>query len=504
MRILVVLLASLMAPGAWPAEYELAIVNGRVIDPESGLDAVRHIGVQGGEIVAVSELPLAADTVIDATGLVVAPGFIDLHTHSPTPLGQYYQAFDGVTTALELEAGYYPVREYGSAISEEPLVNYGASAGHVIARLLEKDGLGSASPMEQPAPANLRGWWTVLKFLLLGANTALEASFREPATAAELQRLRGRLEQGLDQGALGIGLPLDYFSAAIREDELHMLFEVAAQRNAPLFIHIRRGIDGDPSGLREVLDLARDTGAPIHICHITHNAMSQLELFLEEIRMARAQGVDVSTEVLPFNTGSTSIGAAVFGRDWQTIFNITYEDVQWASTGEWFNKAMWEDYREKYPDGAVIHHYLEEDWARRALAEPGVIVVSDLLPMRSRDEKVPPHNAAFSKVLARYVREEQLLSLPDALARMSLLPARRLQDFAPVFARKGRLQPGMDADITIFDPMAITDNATYMEPYREATGIEYVIVGGVPVISQAKLVEGRFPGQRMLSGSGGL
>ena len=340
-----------------------------------------------------------------------------------------------------------------------------------------------------------------MKFLLFGADRALAASFREPASPAEVAVLRDHLEQSLDEGALGIGLPLDYFSDAIQGEELRMLFEVGAARDAPLFIHIRRGIDGDPAGLREVLALARDTGAPVHICHITHNAMSQLELFLAEIRQARAAGVDVTTEVLPYNAGSTSIGAAVFGRDWQTIFNISYEDVQWAETGEWFNQAMWEEYREKYPQGAVIHHYLMEDWARRALAEPGVIVVSDLIPMRSREEKVPPHNGAFSKVLARYVRDEQLLPLSDALARMSLLPARRLENIAPAFARKGRLQPGMDADITVFDPATIQDNATYMVPYQEATGIEYVIVAGVPVIAAGELVEGVYPGRRMLAGA---
>ncbi len=482
--------------------YDLAILGGRVIDPETGLDAVRHVGIRDGEIVALHEEPISASMQIDATGLVVAPGFIDLHTHSPTPLGQYYQAFDGVTTALELEAGFFPVLEYGGDISGEPLIHYGASAGHVMARLLEKNGLGGGSPLSQPTPVNLKGWWTALKFVLFDFETALAPSFSETADDEELARLRAHLEQSLDDGALGIGLPLDYFSTAIQARELAMLFEVAAERAAPIFVHVRRGIDGDPAGLREVLKLAGETGAPLHICHITHNAMSQLELFLAEIRAARAAGVDVTTEVLPYNAGSAAIGSAVFGRDWQTIFNITYEDVQWAATGERFTKTMFEEYRLKYPDGPVIHHYLKEDWTQRALAEPGVIVVSDLLPMVSREEKVSPHNGAFSKVLGRYVRDEGLLSLPEALARMTLLPAQRLEEIAPVFARKGRIQPGMDADITIFNPASIRDNATYMAPFREATGIAHVIVAGTPIIRDGVLVEGVYPGQRLLAGAG--
>ncbi|NND68995.1 MAG: amidohydrolase family protein [Halioglobus sp.] len=485
----------------WAAQYDLVIVGGRVIDPETGLDAVRHLGINGGAIVALQEAPVTGRETIDATGLVVAPGFIDLHTHSPTPLGQYYQAFDGVTTALELEAGHFPVLEYGQAISTQPLIHYGASAGHVMARLLEKNGLGGGSPLSQPGPVNLKGWWTAFKFVLFDFETALAASFTEPADEQELARLREHVERSLDEGALGIGLPLDYFSTAIQDAELTMLFEVAAGRAAPLFIHVRRGIDGDPAGLREVLSLARETGASIHICHITHNAMSELELFLAEIREARAAGVDVTTEVLPFNAGSAAIGSAVFGRDWQAIFNITYKDVQWAATGERFTKSMFEEYRVKHPNGQVIHHYLKEDWARRALVEPGVMVVSDLLPMVTKEKKVSPHNAAFSKVLARYVREEGLLDLTDALARMTLLPARRLESFAPVLRKKGRLQPGMDADITIFNAATIRDNATYMEPYREATGIEHVIVGGVPIIRAGELVEGVYPGQRLLAGA---
>jgi predicted amidohydrolase len=286
-------------------------------------------------------------------------------------------------------------------------------------------------------------------------------------------------------------------SDAVASAELRMVFDVAAERGAPIFVHIRRGINGDPSGLREVLDLAQETGAPLHVCHISHNAMKNIELFLAEVRDAQARGVDVTTEVLPYNAGSTSISAAVFSRDWQTIFDISYADVEWAATGERFTEATWYEYREKHPTGAVIHHYLKEDWTLRAIREPGVMIVSDLLPMTSRDEHVPPHNGAFTKVLGKYVRQEQALDLMSAIAKMTLLPAQRLQVYAPVFARKGRIQAGMDADITVFDPATVNANASYRDPYQEATGIEYVIVNGQPVVRQGQLVEGIFPGRRL-------
>ena len=103
------------------------------------------------------------------------------------------------------------------------------------------------------------------------------------------------------------------------------------------------------------------------------------------------------------------ISSAVFGRDWQTIFNISYEDVEWAATGERFNQTMWDDYYQNRPEGQVIHHYLKEQWTQRAVQEPGVIIVSDLLAMESTDKNVAPHNGAFSKILGRYVREQGLL-----------------------------------------------------------------------------------------------
>ncbi len=458
------------------AEYEVVLAGGRVIDPESGLDAVRDVGLRGGEIAALSVEPLRGRERVDVTGLVVAPGFIDLHSHSPTPLGQHHQLMGGVTTALELEAGAYPIDEFAQVLRGASVLHYGSSVGYGSIRVETKTGLRQADLLSgSPRPVRLRGLWTILQALTFGAPDAV---FVEPATAAERETMRAMLEAGLDAGGLGIGVPLDYFSEAVDEAELRMVFEVAAARSVPLFIHVRRGINGDPAGLREALRLAADTGAPLHVCHVSHNAMRNTALFLEEIREARASGVDVTTELLPYNAGSALISSAVFGRDWRTIFAIDYEDVEWAATGERFTEAMWNDYRENHPDGQVIHHYLDEAWTRAALAEPGVIVVSDLLPMVTEESKVAPHNGAFTRVLGRYVREERVLDLATAVAKMTWLPAKRLEAPFPAFRKKGRVQAGADADLTVFDPETVRDRATYRDPYQTSVGIVHVIVGG--------------------------
>ncbi len=480
-------------------DYTLVINNGRVIDPETGLDDIRHLGIKNGEITSVSATPLDADNLIDARGLVVAPGFIDLHTHTSTPLGQYYQLFDGVTTALELEAGAYPVASYGGEISDTPLINFGASAGYAGIRVFKKDGLRGIQSGGLPEVSGLKGWGTLLRVLFLGQREALSRSFMEAASAQELVELEVMLNQSLDNGALGIGMALDYISEAVKLEELRMVFQVAGQRRLPVFVHIRRGINGDPSGLREVLALARETGAPLHICHITHNAMKNIELFLTEIQHAQASGVDVTTELLPFNAGSAFISAAVFHRDWQTIFDIDYSDVQWAETGEWLTEERFKHFQETEPNGPVIHHYLKEAWTQRALIEPGVMIVSDALAMNSKEAKVPPHNGAFTKILGRYVREEQIIDLPTAIAKMSLLPAKRLEGFAPAFKRKGRIQPQMDADLVIFDPNTVINQATYLNPYQEAKGISHVIVNGVHLVKDGELQPETYPGQRLMA-----
>jgi len=491
--LVVVLVVLVTSPAqAAPNELDVVVRGGRVIDPLSGLDAIRDVGIRDGRIVAISEDPLDGARTLDATGLVVAPGFIDLHTHSPNPLGQRYQLLDGVTTALELEAGA-GLEALQETLEDGARIHYGGSASWASARLEALLGIRQKHLLtSSPSPVGFKGLWTVIKVMFGGG---IDAVFTQPAAERDRGRMRELIAEDLDAGALGIGLPLDYFSEAVGEAELRMVFELAAKRDSIVFMHVRRGVNGDPAGLREGLRLARETGAALHVCHITHNAMRNIDLFLREIREARAEGVDVTTELLPYNAGSALISSAVFGRNWREIFAIDYADVEWAATGMRFDEATWNEYREKHPEGQVVHHYLKEEWTRRALEEPGVIVVSDLLPMVDETSMVAPHNGAFSRILGRYVREARVLDLSSALGRMTALPAERLAKFFPAFARKGRIQVGADADLTIFDADAIVDRATYGDPFQPSAGIAYVLVGGQVAVDEGTLVEDRFAGR---------
>ena len=484
---------SAVAGGSGADLYDIVLQGGRVIDPASGLDAIRSVGIRAGRIESVSEKQLAGKQLIDVDGLVVAPGFINLHSHAWTPLGQQFEVLDGVTTALELESGAYPVENFaihGSfAIAGKSRINYGASVGHAWVR----------SHILEPERIN-----TSFDHLIGRAQSGeLETDmnippFRSSLSGEQEEQLRSHLERGLSQGGLGIGMLLDYMSEVVDAQEMQVIFDVASAHQAPVFVHIRRGVAGDPAGLLEVIALARQTGAPVHICHLQASAMQNIAQFMSLIREARAAGVQITMESFPYNAGSTSNNAAVFNRDWQKIFAITYTDVQWAATGEWFTEQKWHEFREKYPGGTVIHHYNREEWTRIATVAPDVIIASDGAPIMSLRSKVAPFGMGTNaRVLGRYVREQRALSLQTAIAKMTYLPAKVLASYSPSMARKGRIQAGADADITVFDPKTIIDHASFEEPYQASTGVSHVLVGGHFAVRDGEL-QNVFAGERVL------
>lgn len=464
--------------------YDLVIENGRVIDPETSLDQIRNVAINGGKIVKVSGDALLGRTTINAENKVVTAGFIDIHSHTPTLLGQHMGLLDGITTQLDLEAGAYPIKQYGEHLKGGAQMNYGASVGHFAIRTKVMDGIDQPYIFSQGKAAKFGG-----------------KAFTQPASDAQIEAMRLLIHQGLDEGGLGIGVLLDYMTRAVSPAELEMVFNTAAARQVPVYVHVRRGYTGDPKGLYEVIELAKRTQAALLVCHITHNAMGQIKEWLAAIDHANEHGANITTETLSYAAGGTSISADVFvHRDWRKMFDIDYHDVQWVATGEWLTKESWEKYSREQPNGMVNHHYVKEQWIETALKWPKMMVSTDALPAFDRDVFTNPNvSGTFARVLGHYVRDRKILTLNEGLTRLSLNQAKWMEHASPLFAKKGRIQESMDADIVIFDPKTIKANADYGKPYLASSSIEFVLVAGRIVVANGQQLEGRYPGKKLLN-----
>jgi N-acyl-D-aspartate/D-glutamate deacylase len=452
-----------------PAEnttYDVVIVNGRVMDPESGLNELRNVGIHAGKIAAISTVPLKGKQTIDAKGLVVAPGFIDLHQHGQDAENYGVKAADGVTTALELEVGVANVDLWYSEREGKALINYGASVGHIPVRMAVMHDPGGLLPSGDAA--------------------------HRVATNAEMRAISAQLEKGLQRGALAVGLGPAYTEAATNL-EILSVFRVAAKYHASCHVHIRGSlspIEGNFSGFEEVMAAAAVTGAPLHIVHIQSTGGPNVMEELQMIADARSHGLDVTTESYPYTMGMTSIQAAMFDHKEEEP-ETYYASLLWPETGEHLTKESFLRYRKQ--GGMVIVPGNTPENVRAAAVSPLTMIASDGFLAKGKGH--PRTAGSYALVLGRYAREEKALDLMAALKKMTLMPAQRLEARAPMFKDKGRIRMGADADITVFDANRIVDKATYEKPSQHSEGIQFVFVNGVAVVKDGQLVDGVFPGR---------
>jgi dihydroorotase len=456
-------------PAQRPASalYDRVIVGGRVMDPASDLDAVRNIGLRGGRIAVITTQAVRGRDTVDARGLVVAPGFIDLHAHGQTPETYRFQSLDGVTTSLELELGTSDVAAWYRERSAGARINHGVSIGHIKVRMLVMHDSGSVMPVS-------------------------DGAYR-PASPAQIGEITKRIEDGLGQGAVSIGAGFPYTPAATR-DELLAVFRVAAAAKTPVHAHIRPGV----AGLDEALSLAREANAALHVVHINSAGLAATPVMLEMIRDARAHGRDVTTEAYPYAAGMTEIQSATIQDVYRAAPDERFAELEWPRTGERLTRASFERYRGI--GGPIVIHTNTEPMVAVAITSPLTIIASDAYWQNGTGH--PRTTGTFSRVLGRYVREAHSLSLMEAIRKMTLMPAQRLEARVPAMRRKGRLRVGADADITIFDAAKVLDRSTYREPSLAPVGIQHVIVNGVSVVANARAVEGVAPGTAVRAPAG--
>ncbi len=484
-------------------QFDMVILNGRVIDPESSLDAVRNIGVSGGKILAVTTEPIQGDETLDATGLVVAPGFIDLHAHGQSIPAGRVQALDGVTTALELEAGLLPVADfYDQAAAEGRPIHYGTSVSWGAARIAEFTG-------REPS-ANLDFFFDSMS----------EESWQEKvATEEQLTNILESVQQGLDQGGLGVGVLLGYAPGSGHK-EYFALNALAAANEVPTFTHARYLSNSEPrssfEGIQEMIAVAAGTGAQMHVCHLNSISLRDIEPIAAAITEAQRNGIRISTEAYPYGAGSTGIGAAMFrGDGWQArMGGISKSDF--TLDGVPLSDEEFDRLQADAPETQIIVHFLnfEERPRDQVLLDmsvllPGGASASDggdwtgpdgtiggnVWPLPEDAQSHPRSAGTFSKFLRTYVREQGKVSLLEAIARTSLIPAQILKGSVPQMRHKGRIQEGADEDIVIFDFETVSDRSTFEKPARSSTGFEYVIVLGTPLVRQGVLDTDVMPGQ---------
>jgi len=486
--IFLVMTSAVVAPQSLAQDsYDIVIANGRVMDPESGLDGVRYVGIRGGTVAVISETSLEGRTMLDASGLVGAPGFIDLHAHGRSARANEFQAMDGVTTALELEAGVIDMPGFLARREGQAVINYGASIAHgyirtwVMPEYAEK--ISEAVALIQQSGAAPAESWEIL-------DDATRNGRDEALDPVQYPALWARLEKGLDEGALGVAMPHQYYPG-VTYDEIFRVFEFAARQDVPIYTHVR---DMGVAPMQEVIANAVATGASLHIVHMNSSSLWNYQTNLDLILGAQERGADITTEAYPYTAASTAIRSAILDPGWQQRLRISYGDLQWQDTGEWLTEETFRNYYEE--GGVLIIHLMKPEWIQAQIADPRVMVASDGMPYAPGAH--PRSAGTFSRFLGRYIREQELLPQMDALKKITLMPAQRLENVTPQMKRKGRIQEGSDADITIFDPAHIIDTADFDGELSYSEGVEFVLVNGQFVVRDGSLVEGARPGQPVL------
>lgn len=459
-------------PGSSPLEGDIAIVNGRVMDPASETDGALNVLIRGDRIVAITDREIGAPRVIDASGLVVAPGFVDILA-SPRPVGlpQRHKIRDGVTTVVGMHGGpvdtdgwYARFEEAGGALH-----NYGIAVGDRSLR-------SAAGVTDRYAPA----------------------------TPEQRERMRELAAASLEAGAVGLGFGINYVPGMSYEEVLELI-AVGAEHGAPSHLHMRYKGAVFPGSFiaaaQEVIAAAAVTGASVQFAHMASSTIGTMPFVLRMIEGARRNGIDVMADMHVYTGNRTSIESALYDEGWEeTHGGVTVDSVLIPQLGRRLESyEEFEYWRERGGPVTVFHIRLDE--IVLALQSPYVMISSDGI---TTSELSHPRGAGtFARTLGRFVREDGHITLMEGLRKMTVMPAQRLENSVPSMRDRGRLAEGGYADVTIFDPETIIDRADYLDGAQYSEGVHYVLVNGTVVLDRGEFVEDVLPGRPIRRGVDG-
>lgn len=474
---------------AVPSEFDLVILGGRVMDPETLFDAVANVGVKDGHIAVITKEAIRGRETIDAKGLVVAPGFVDGHQHCIEPYAYPLMLRDGRTTIMDLEVGahgpnidrFYKMREGSSP------VNFGVSVAHEFARAAVLDGFTGWKYMYTPDALRSRAaqGWSATRPTLEQGNQILAA-----------------VDEGLRLGGLGVGSTVGYMRAGVSSREIFELQKLAGRYGRYMNMHFRLTPGDDVQevlGIQEMLANAAALGSPAIAAHFNNPGYN---LVHELLMRMRDKGYNVWGEIYPYHAGSTALNAVFLEPEvWVKALGNRYEEtLQDVATGKFFTQAWREELLKTEPTRPVIVYKCPESWVADWVRMKGVAIGSDGMPLVPDEgltwdtpfEKLPNTHPRFSGSFAKVLRlaRENGIPLMQAVSMTSYNYAKPLGEMGlKAMQERGRMQKGMVADITLFDPETVTDNSTWAKGTAPSTGIPHVIVNGIVVMKDSKPIK---------------
>ena len=470
-------------------DYDLVILGGRVMDPETAYDAVANVGIKDGRIAVITKKSIKGKESIDATGHVVAPGFIDTHNHWQRAMGYKIALRDGVTTSFDLEFGTVGNRvdEWYAERVGKSQANYGTSSSHEGARstVIDKCPEMYDAPGGLACRAKYNGWSETLPTLDQG-NEILKI-----------------VDQGLADGAIGIGATLGYFRNGASAREVYEVQKVGARYGRQYGAHNRQTMGTsttEPIGAQEIIANGVSLGAPVLVCHYNNAGWDVIH---EMITNLQARGFNIWGEMYPYTAGQTNAGAVFLQ---PAIFEdqLGYEydkSVMDPVTGKYLSK---EEFLKQDPGKELLIYKQPEESIEKWLRLKGVALANDALMGTDFDpawdtpydklEGLHPRTAGARGLALRYAREKDI-PLMNLLSQLSYVSAKHLGDMGlEGMQERGRVQKGMVADLVVFDPATVTDNSTYEESWKPTTGMQAVLINGTVVVRDDKVLP-VYPGQ---------